>query len=483
MRLNLFSLATLLPTVFISSVSSKVFFKEDFTSDDSLKAWVKSEAKENIGAIELSSGDWYADKENSRGLKLAQDAHFYDYSAPLITPMSLKDNDLVLQFVVKYQQDIDCGGAYIKLLPPTADPKKFNGDSEYSIMFGPDVCGADSKIHAIINYNNTNNEMIKKPLARKDQLSHQYTLWIKKDKTYEIRVDNSILRNGTLADDWSMLPPKEIHDPKEVKPADWDDRKTIPDEKDVKPENYDDIPKKIVDPAASKPAEWDDDMDGDWEAPLIDNPEYKGEWKQKEIENPDYKGVWTAKLIPNPDYSEEGLLEQEIGFIGIDIWTVKSGTIFDNIILTNDFEEASEFGNKTWAAFVQTEIDVKDKLDKEEQEKREKEAAKAKAEAEAEAERKKGEDDKDAKVDDKDLELEDDLKPESNVESEKKEESAEKEESSEEEKSAEKEESSEEQSEEKEESSEEEESSESTEEEVSSDKEESSSASDGKDEL
>jgi len=30
---------------------------------------------------------------------------------------------------------------------------------------------------------------------------------------------------------------------------------------------------------------------GEWEAPMINNPEYKGKWKPKMIANPDYKGV------------------------------------------------------------------------------------------------------------------------------------------------------------------------------------------------
>lgn len=33
-------------------------------------------------------------------------------------------------------------------------------------------------------------------------------------------------------------------------------------------------------------------MDGVYEAPQINNPEYKGEWKPKLIPNPAYKGVW-----------------------------------------------------------------------------------------------------------------------------------------------------------------------------------------------
>jgi calreticulin len=38
-------------------------------------------------------------------------------------------------------------------------------------------------------------------------------------------------------------------------------------------------------------ADWDDDMDGQWEAPKIPNPEYRGEWRARKIPNPDYKGT------------------------------------------------------------------------------------------------------------------------------------------------------------------------------------------------
>ena len=41
---------------------------------------------------------------------------------------------------------------------------------------------------------------------------------------------------------------------------------------------------------------------GEWEAPMIDNPEYKGEWTVKRISNPAYKGVWEAKKIANPEF-------------------------------------------------------------------------------------------------------------------------------------------------------------------------------------
>lgn len=36
-----------------------------------------------------------------------------------------------------------------------------------------------------------------------------------------------------------------------------------------------DKPETIPDPDAKKPDDWDEDMDGEWEPPMITNPEYK----------------------------------------------------------------------------------------------------------------------------------------------------------------------------------------------------------------
>ena len=36
-----------------------------------------------------------------------------------------------------------------------------------------------------------------------------------------------------------------------------------------------DKPQNIPDPDAKKPDDWDDEIDGEWEPPMIDNPDYK----------------------------------------------------------------------------------------------------------------------------------------------------------------------------------------------------------------
>lgn len=73
-----------------------------------------------------------------------------------------------------------------------------------------------------------------------------------------------------------------MQDPEAKKPEDWDDRAQIPDPDDTKPEDWD-KPEHIPDPDATKPEDWDDEMDGEWEPPMIDNPEYKGVWAPKQV--------------------------------------------------------------------------------------------------------------------------------------------------------------------------------------------------------
>merc|ERR1719305_1005526 len=146
------------------------------------------------------------------------------------------------------------------------------------------------------------------------------------------------------------IKPKEIADPADKKPEDWADDSMIDDPEDKKP--YDWVEeKRIVDADAKKPEDWDDEEDGEWEAPMKDNPDFKGEWFVKRISNPAYKGVWTAREIDNPEYKDDdGVYEYaDFGFIGFDLWQVKSGAIFDNIIITDDRAEADELAKK-WKA-------------------------------------------------------------------------------------------------------------------------------------
>ena len=185
-----------------------------------------------------------------------------------------------------------------------------------------------------------------------DELSHVYTLRLSPDNSYEVLVDGASRHNGTLYEDFDILPARTIKDPDAVKPEDWDERERIPDETDVKPEGYDDIPAKITDAEATKPDDWDDEDDGEWEAPLIPNPAYKGPWVQKTLTNPAYKGLWVAPDIPNPAFKDDPALYafKDLAAVGIELWQVKAGSLFDNIIVTDDMAAATALREATWGA-------------------------------------------------------------------------------------------------------------------------------------
>lgn len=209
------------------------------------------------------------------GIQTADDAKFYQLTSKIEPAFSSKGKTLVLQFTVKHEQSIDCGGGYIKLFPADMTPEKMTGDSPYFVMFGPDICGPGTKkVHAIFGYKG-NNLLTKKDIRCKDdEFTHLYTLIVNPDKTYEVRIDNEKVESGDLEADWDFLAPKKIKDPAAKKPEDWDDRAKIDDPDDKKPEDYD-KPELIADPDAKKPGDWDDEEDGEWEPPMISNPEYK----------------------------------------------------------------------------------------------------------------------------------------------------------------------------------------------------------------
>jgi calreticulin len=332
--------------------SAKIYFKETFDKHWQDR-WVVSDWKKaggQDGEFKLTAGDYFGDAEADKGIQTSQDARFYDVSAKF-PEFSNKGEDLVIQFSVKHTQNLDCGGGYVKVFPAGLDQEHMSGDSDYNIMFGPDVCGHTKKVHVIFA-NKGKNHLIKKEITcETDQLTHVYTLIVHPDNTYEVRIDGNKKESGSLADDWDILPPKKIKDPSQSKPSDWVDSPKMADPSDVKPDGYDDIPKQIVDPEASKPEDWDTDADGEWEAPMIANPDYKGPWKVKQIDNPDYKGPWVHPEIDNPDYVADDTLYsyESFGAIGIDIWQVKSGSIFDNILITNSVNEAESFLADTYS--------------------------------------------------------------------------------------------------------------------------------------
>jgi len=265
-------------------------------------------------------------------------------------------------------------------LPAGLNQEDLNGDSVYNIMFGPDICGTTRRTHVIFNYKGTNHLRKKDLKTESNDLTHVYTLIVNPDNTYTVKIDNEEIASGSILEDFDVLPPKEILDPAQSKPSDWVDAKTIADPESVKPEGWDDIPKTIPDPDAARPEDWDEDLDGEWEAPQIPNPEYQGPWSAPQIPNPEYKGEWVHPKISNPDYVEDNEVYAygSFKYVAIEIWQVKSGTIFDRFLITDDVQLASEWAEKSVA---QNKAEDELKKAELEQQRQEREAAAAQAKA------------------------------------------------------------------------------------------------------
>uniref|UniRef100_A0A7N0RJW0 Calnexin n=1 Tax=Kalanchoe fedtschenkoi TaxID=63787 RepID=A0A7N0RJW0_KALFE len=335
------------------------------------------------------------------GLLVSEKARKYAIVKELDEPAILKDKTIILQYETRFQNGLECGGAYLKFLRPQETgwtPKEFNNESPYSIMFGPDKCGSTNKVHFILKHKNpktgeyVEHHLKNPPSVPADKLTHVYTAILKPDNELQILIDGEDKKKANfLSDDDfepALVPPQTIPDPDEQKPEDWDERAKIPDpearkpddwnedapmeiedEDAVKPEGWlDNEPEEMDDPDAIKPEDWDDEEDGEWEAPKIDNPRceaapgcgewkkptkmnpaYKGKWHAPLIDNPNYKGIWKPQQIPNPSYYQLTTPNFEpIAAVGIEIWTMQDGILFDNIVIAGDEKIAESYRLTSW---------------------------------------------------------------------------------------------------------------------------------------
>ena len=393
-------------SVFVAFTFAEVYFKEEFNDESWADRWVLSKHKSDYGEWKLSHGKFYGDEKRDQGLKTSQDAKFYAASAKFPKKFSNAGKTVVIQLTVKHEQNIDCGGGYVKVMSSDINQEDFHGETPYNVMFGPDICGPGTKrVHVILTYKGKNHLIKKDIRCKDDELTHLYTLVLKPDNTYEVQIDGEKVESGDLESDWDLLPAKKIKDPDAKKPEDWDDMEYIADPDDTKPEDWE-KPEHIPDPEAKKPEDWDDEMDGDWEPPMVDNPEYKGEWKAKQIKNPNYKGKWIHPEIDNPEYSpnDDLYLFNDWGAIGIDIWQVKAGTIFDNILVTDSLEEAQSHAAETFEPLRDAEKALKEKHDEEERKKNEEEEKKLK---ESSPKKEAGDEEEDEEVDEDDFKTKD----------------------------------------------------------------------------
>ncbi|KAL3833889.1 hypothetical protein ACJIZ3_008625 [Penstemon smallii] len=333
--------------------------------------WVRSDWKKiegKAGSFKHTAGKWHGDPDD-KGIQTSTDARHFAISAK-IPEFNNKNRTLVVQYSIRFEQDIECGGGNIKLLSGFVNQKKFGGDTPYryayihthkcfrlliflckfncleilfvfSLMFGPDICGSQTKkLHVILSYQGQNYPIKKDLQCETDKLTHFYTFILRPDASYSILIDGRERDSGSMYTDWDILPPRKIKAVNAKKPADWDDREYIDDPN----HGYDSIPREIPDPKAKEPHDWDEEEDGIWKAPKIPNPQYKGPWKRKKIKNPNYKGKWKIPWIDNPEFEDDPDLYvlKPIKYVGIEVWQVKAGSVYDNILICDDPDYAKK---------------------------------------------------------------------------------------------------------------------------------------------
>lgn len=389
-----------------------VHFVEHFDDPAAFeRRWVRSQAKKDDTDEDIAKydGEWGIESlqqhalPGDRGLVLKSKAKHAAISTRLTKPFHFLTKPLVVQYEVNMQNGQECGGAYLKLLSdsPDLDPAGFRDKTPYTIMFGPDKCGNDHKLHFIFRHRNPVTGDYEEKHAKRatsniessftDKATHLYKLVVRPDSSFEVLLDDKVVNSGSLLEDMTppVNPPEEIDDKEDFKPADWDEREKVPDPEAKKPADWDEeAPAKIADPAAVRPAgwledtpemvpdpeaerpdDWDTAMDGEWEAalvsnplcaeapgcgvwsaPMVDNPEYKGKWRPALVDNPAYRGKWAPRRIPNPAYFEdkEPFKMTSIGAVGIELWSMSDNIYFDNIIITDSLVDAHELSEQTF---------------------------------------------------------------------------------------------------------------------------------------
>ena len=350
--------------IIISLSFSRVYFEERFDSGWEGRWKRPSHVKKGIqlGKVRVSAGDYFGDEKIQRGLETMEARRFYLLYSNFSHIFDTRDKDLILQYTLRLNLYVDCSGFYVKLFSSSADPERLSNETQYEIMFGPDICGAvRKKTHIILGKNGKYYPYMKGLSCYKDHLTHAYTLVIRKNNTVEYRIDGKVIDSGDLNMKFNVPMTNEIPDPNQNKPEDWDDDKYIVDPEDVKPDDWVDV-EFIPDPDAFRPPSWDESIP--WAPPMIKNPDYIGEWKPRLIENPKYSGVWNPKTIKTNEPVEDPTFGKfpDLSFIGIEFFQSSPGSIFDNFLVTDDEEYANKMLEETFYNIRDEEVRCFDRM-------------------------------------------------------------------------------------------------------------------------
>ncbi|KAI0983241.1 hypothetical protein GJ496_008546 [Pomphorhynchus laevis] len=150
------------------------------------------------------------------------------------THASTEDHDLIIQFSVAFEQDIDCGGGYMKLLVQEPDGQRVRSSGKFNRRLANSA---------------TPRNRIPSDAKPSD--------WDDRERIAD--------PNNKIPDNWEL--PELIEDIEATKPDDWDDK---------------------ADGDWSALMKTNPAYIGKWVPRTIDNPDCKGPWFTKQIPNPEY---------------------------------------------------------------------------------------------------------------------------------------------------------------------------------------------------
>jgi calreticulin len=348
---------------FLASALATVYFEERF-GDAWESRWRRPDVIRKgiqVGSVHVSAGAYFGDERIQRGLETLEARRHYLLYSNFSRVFDTRGKDLIVQYTLRLDLYLDCAGQYIKIFPATVHPARFSNESEYSIMFGPDICGAHRQTHVILNHNDRYYRSIRRYPAPKDHLTHAYTLILRNNGTIAVLFDGEVYDQDLIVDRFNLPFTKTVPDPADVKPADWDDNPYIPDPEDTKPSNWVDE-EYMPDPDAFRPPAWDDTIP--WSPPLVKNPAYKGLWARRTIANPRYKGPWQPRTVlvkeevPDPTFGRFPAL----AFLGLEFFQNAPGSIFDNFLVTDDEEYAREMLKEVFLDLREAELKSYDRM-------------------------------------------------------------------------------------------------------------------------
>ncbi|XP_060040723.1 calreticulin-3 isoform X2 [Erinaceus europaeus] len=215
---------------------------------------------------------------------------------------------------------------------------------------GPDICGFDlKKVHVILHFQNQYHHN-KKPIRCKvDAFTHLYTLVLRPDLTYAVKIDGQVVEAGSVEYDWQLTSLRSA-------------RRAAARAREQAGAGHQaqDWEKQFLDTSTSTAGEWSPGLDG---AALLQKPPYQDGLRPEGISG----DVWLQEERPPSSWAEFDLTEfEDIGAIGLDLWQVRSGTIFDNFLITDDEDYAERFGRATWGETKGPEREMDEVLTREE---------------------------------------------------------------------------------------------------------------------